>query len=191
MLAKKWVFKQFVSNNKDWIGLVAYALYKSDKSDLAAKLRSENVSEEKIAQEVANFHDHLVHQQDRIQAYKDQAISLFSKVFSDQEQEIQARHKAEIDLLNNQHKSELKKERERIYKKIKDFPGSDKTWWAMVGAWLSDGVKGVLATSLVSALLIGFLVLLTSDVTRSEIIAKVVKEIIQVDVASNQDKKND
>lgn len=170
---------------------MAYALYKSDKSDLAAKLRSEGVSEEKIAQDVANFHDHLVHQQDRIQAYRDQAVSLFSKVFNDQEQEILSKHKAAIDLLNSQHKQELKKERDLIYKKIKDYPGSDKSLGARITEWFLDGLKGVLATSFVSALLIGFLVLSTSDVTRSEIIAKALKEVIQVDVADNQERKTD
>jgi len=58
---KRWVFDELVEDRStDIQGLVAYALYKANKADIAKTKREQGLSEEAIVAEVSTFHQNAV-----------------------------------------------------------------------------------------------------------------------------------
>ncbi|KFW99663.1 hypothetical protein [Pectobacterium carotovorum] len=58
---KRWVFSELVKDPNDPEQLIAYAMYKGDKDELAVKSRQERgLSEAQIEKELQQFHDHIV-----------------------------------------------------------------------------------------------------------------------------------
>ena len=57
MSDKEWVFEKLVASETDAIGLLAYALYKHEKHELACKLRKSGASEGDIDSQVSTFHN--------------------------------------------------------------------------------------------------------------------------------------
>lgn len=60
-MEKKWVFEELVESDRDFVGLIAYALYKDQKHRLAVSLREQGKTEDEIADKVQTFHDSVIH----------------------------------------------------------------------------------------------------------------------------------
>ena len=79
-MSKKWVFESLVTDDKDAIGLIAYAFYKRKKHTLATSLRSEGKDESHIQQEVRTFHDHAL-QSNALPDYREEAKKFLDEIF--------------------------------------------------------------------------------------------------------------
>ncbi|WP_342321641.1 hypothetical protein AAEY27_15775 [Kosakonia sp. BYX6] len=79
----RWVFKELVNGDDDKIGLLAYSLYKYDKSEYAEVLRLSGGTDEQINAELKIFHRQTVNTPGRIKGYRHKA-SLFIDNLMDQ-----------------------------------------------------------------------------------------------------------
>ncbi|CBJ88883.1 hypothetical protein HZS38_12070 [Xenorhabdus nematophila] len=71
-MSKKWVFEALVKDDKDAVGLIAYALYKYRKHILATNLRNQGENESIIKKEVSIFHKQTL-QNNSPDDYRDRA----------------------------------------------------------------------------------------------------------------------
>lgn len=76
MSERKWVFQLLVRDSNDPIGLIAYSLYKYAKAELAANLKEDGVSDEKINSELKIFHDQTIATQSQLDNYRQRAEHL-------------------------------------------------------------------------------------------------------------------
>ncbi|WP_051201904.1 hypothetical protein [Ferrimonas senticii] len=167
---KEWVFLQLTDvqdDSPEIVGLIAYSLYKKQKSNLAVSLRSEGESEVKIQRRLGYFHDDILRDSDRQDELKRRAETLLletiehveaqlrDKVFQPQ---LQAAQKRNEDL-----DSKLKRERVRhqedlkaagakavaeFVEKIADHNVSEKSFGRKGWDWLWNGFAGVVAGAL-------------------------------------------
>lgn len=77
---KRWVFEALVRDEEDVQGLIAYALYKKSKHELATSLRQQGKSEEEIQKAVGDFHDNVLNS-DLLGTYKDRSSRFINSIY--------------------------------------------------------------------------------------------------------------
>lgn len=168
---KKWVFESLVKDDKDSIGLIAYALYKNKKHTLATSLRNKGKDESHIQQQVQTFHDQTL-QNNSLDDYREKAKNFLDKIFNELEEDIKARYEKEKTQLGKEHANNLKKEKAKLIKNIREFQHANRSWYEKLGAWLLSGIPGIVSSFLVTSLIIGASVLLVSESKRQEVLTE-------------------
>jgi hypothetical protein len=162
---KKWVFKELVKNDEDVIGLVAYALYKGEKSRLANSLRLDGQTEINITAELNVFHEQTISSQ-RLSKFKEQADKLFSGIINDIEEDLQKTYvKNEEDLQKTYTKKEknLEKDVKKKFRAQFDALVVKETSMLMrVWNFFCSGAGPLFSSLIISALVFGLIIPLTS-----------------------------
>lgn len=166
---KKWVFESLVTDDKDAIGLIAYALYKHKKHTLATSLRKAGHGEEHIQQQVQTFHDQTL-QNNSLDDYREKAKNFLDKIFKEIEADVKASFEKEKAQLEKQHQKDLANEKRKLYQNIKNYQHANRAWYEKLGAWLLSGIPGIASSFLVTCLIIGASVLLISEDKRQEML---------------------
>ncbi|QIZ49997.1 hypothetical protein DWG24_03895 [Dickeya zeae] len=111
-------------NPEDSIGLIAYSFYKLEKNQYAEKLRATGKTTQEIDLAVKQFHEQVVHTQLRLDAYRDNARTMFSRLLEDWEEEIRKDYQQQIDIIENKN-AEIENLRIEIDRKRKIITESD------------------------------------------------------------------
>lgn len=178
-MTKKWVFESLVTDDKDAIGLIAYALYKNEKHTLASNLRRQGQDEPTIQQEVNTFHDQTL-QNNSLSYYRDRATNYLSDLIQrvqDDERENFLKEKAKLE---KQHQNDLKNQRTKILKSMREYQTANKSALEKLGLWLLSGIPGIASSFLVTCLIIGASVLLISEDKRQEMLTNLWAEYFGV-----------
>jgi hypothetical protein len=179
-LTKRWVFGSLVGNDKDAVGLIAYALYKNKKHTLATALRDEGKDENHIKQQVQTFHDQTL-QHDSLGDYREKAKNFLDNIFSELEENIKVKFENDKSRLVKQHKKELGNEKRKFFQKLKDYQHSNRTWYEKLGAWLLSGLPGIVSSAIITCLIIGASVLFIPKDKRQDILRSLVVEYLGVE----------
>lgn len=174
---KKWVFGALVSDDKDAIGLIAYALYKHKKHTLATALRREGKTEDYIQQQVQIFHDQTL-QNDSLNDYREKATNFLDEIFSKLEQDIEDRYEKEKAQLKKDHVNAIKKEKQKLIKNIEEFKYANRAWYEKLGLWLLSGIPGIVSSFVVTTLIIGSAVLFVPEQKKQEIFEDLIKNYL-------------
>jgi hypothetical protein len=188
-LSKKWVFEALVKNENDAIGLISYALYKNSKHQLAVSLRNDGHDEGYIQDQVNTFHNHTLGS-NHLQQYRDQANVFLNKMIDQIEKELKTAHEAEKAKLIKDHSKALKTEKTKIFNKIKAYQHVSKKWYEKLALWLFSGIPGAFSSLLIAALMIGAAVLSVSDESRNRILASLIADYLNVDLATQEAAKD-
>jgi len=178
-LTKKWVFESLVTDDKDAIGLIAYALYKNEKHTLASNLRQQGKDEPTIQQEVKTFHDHTL-QNNSLGHYRDRATAYLSDLIQkvqDDEIERSQKEKAKLD---KQHQGELKNQRAKILKSMKEYQTANKSALEKLGHWLLSGIPGIVSSFIITCFILGASMLLVSEDRRQEVFAELASKYLGI-----------
>ncbi|KZZ78861.1 hypothetical protein A3767_01390 [Oleiphilus sp. HI0133] len=189
---KKWVFESLVDDDQDNVGLIAYALYKCEKHNLAQELRASGHTEEQIVRELESFHSHAV-APDRLRAYEERAEAYFGAIWlsieealnKDKENALRAikhNHEQQLTKIRKEHAATLKKEKASMWSKLRNYtdqkrPKNERFW-----SWLTSGLANAVGSLLILTLIFGGLFWLVPDETRFEIFQNAVAEIMGLEV---------
>lgn len=174
---KKWVFASLVNNDRDAIGLIAYALYKHKKHTLATSLRQEGRGEDYIQQQVQTFHDQTL-QNNSLNDYREKATNFLNEIFSKLEQNIKDSYEKEKAQLQKDHANAIKKEKQKLIKNIEEFKYANRAWYEKLGLWLLSGIPGLISSFLITALIIGAAVLFVPEQKKQEIFESLIKNYL-------------
>lgn len=196
---KKWVFDELVEDRKtDIQGLVAYALYKANKADIAKTKRDIGCSEKDIEAEVRTFHQNAVSSRSMLDGYRERAGNLLQELSEAIEDEVRdeyedkvasvewrrseerRRQTEELSRLKSQHQKEIEKQRKKavteFVTKVKQTP-CEKALPRVV-KWQWNGFSGVFA-AMIFAIIIGGVIYqgMPAD-KKGAFISSVISEII-------------
>lgn len=167
---KKWMFTELVQNPDDPEQLIAYAMYKADKDDLATQCHARQVSEEGIVAELTSFHDSIAYSDRRLQDYRDKARRTVDQLAGRVSDRVAAVYDQRISMMTNNHQLDLQEkwktwgENAALYSAHLMRPA----WYVRAGkdilSWLGGGVSGLLATAISTLLIVGILSLFTPSV---------------------------
>lgn len=189
-MSQTWVFEALVNNDTDAIGLIAYALYKHKKHSLAQSLRANGNTEQDIQNQVKIFHDQTL-QNNSLDDYRVKAENFLDAIcvqlekdittkFNDREKQL----KQSLEIREAQTKKDcearIKKERREFIKSVQEYERSNKSILSIFLAWLISGIPKVLASFVITALVIGSSVLLVSEEKRKEVFASLVAEYVGI-----------
>lgn len=158
MTKQQWVFEVLVKNDKDMLGLVAYALYKHRKHTLAKDMRSKGKSEPEIQKAVDDFHNHVL-QSGMTADFQEQAKKFVSLSYNEIEKELERKKSNEIrKFIQSAQKQSKEYQSRREYVLDKSLSTLLSSIWAV----------------LFSVLFIGSVHILFNEETRREIMASAV-----------------
>ncbi|TOE63745.1 hypothetical protein CGJ39_14135 [Vibrio parahaemolyticus] len=180
LVGKKWVFRELVKDNRDYLGLMSYALYKHEKDETANGLRENGASDDKVEQTLKDFHDQVLMSPARLGAYKQRAAGLIDTAIKSSTDKLEAQYnelqeqlkreyvsqhkklekqKADLDLREKGLKKLEGKIRTEVVNTIKSSAQEYQKPHFVVGIlkWLGSGFSGVVASVLVMVLTLGVL----------------------------------
>lgn len=176
MTQKKWVFKQLVENDEDFVGFIAYTFYKLQKHDVANYHRSEGKTEDEINAYLTHFHDQTVNNPRALQDYRDKASTILNDLVDSTEERVKQALQAEFDSAQTNFKEAHKDEIARIHQ---HYRCKSKLKWFK--DWTISGLAGIWAAFLSSIIIFGILVVFTSsNADRAALIEKGAKEVISI-----------
>lgn len=187
-LSKQWVFEALVKDDKDAVGLIAYALYKRKKHALATNLRTQGKDELTIQSEVNTFHDQTL-QNNSLDDYREKAKIYLDGLFVKIESHIAEDFENTLKKLEKQHKAEIRKTQDELLKKIKEYQISNKSLLDRAFHWLLSGIPGMVSSFVVTCLLLGASMLLVSETKRQEVLSEAVSEYFGITKASQSENK--
>lgn len=124
----KYVFTALVNDKNQPLELMAYAIYKADKNEIAESLKSAQATKEQIEKELKQFHDSTLRSPGLLQSYHSRARALGENL---------------IDELKSGIKSEA---RQDFIERVDQVVKSEKGFFYSIGAFMMDAVKGVAST---------------------------------------------
>jgi Fe2+ transport system protein B len=182
-MGKKWVFNSLVTSDNDPIGLLAYSLYKFQKDEIGKKLRSGDMKEPEIAQQLSSFHDATLHSDTALRDFRDKAVRMIELIGEktveahrkrivkeyEAKSEILTEEKKEFDKSVRTHDRMVKKEKTKIKNNlleqfrttVDDTP--KKSTFRKVFNWLVGGFSGIAAQIIVIVITFGLLAIFTSN----------------------------
>ncbi|MGM3192754.1 hypothetical protein ACS25B_17855 [Dickeya dadantii subsp. dieffenbachiae] len=195
--AKSWVFQLLVKSPEDSIGLIAYSFYKLEKNQYAEKLRANGQSDREIDLAVKQFHDQVVNTQRRLDSYRDNARTMFSRLLEDWEEKIRKDYQQQLDIIDKKNseiehlKTEIDKQNQTIIrndtirnKAVEDakeeairefFRAASRKEKQKVPIvlrilfWIWSGFSGIIASVILFIFLYGIVGLLTTPERKSQI----------------------
>lgn len=127
----KYAFSEIVKDKEDPLQLLAYAIYKADKSEIAEQLNNAQRSPQEIEDELQNFHDAVIHSQGLHQSYHARANKIGEALFATTEAAIKAQALQDF------------------VERVLQIQKQEETWQHKLGKFFSDAIKGVLSTVVV------------------------------------------
>ena len=161
----KWVFNELVLNDKDVVGLIGYALYKSKKSQLAENLRAAGCNEDDIPSSLKNFHDQVI-TSNTVVDYRDSADRLLNEVIRSFEDELevklvgiksimQKQAAATEKKLTKQYENKLANEKQKFFSKVQAYELKLKPWYQRAWDFLMSGVPPAVASLVIMVVVLG------------------------------------
>ncbi|UYV18963.1 hypothetical protein K1Y77_16195 [Halomonas qaidamensis] len=196
---KRWVFDELVEDRSaDIQGLVAYALYKANKADIAKTKREQGLSEEEIVAEVSTFHQNAVNSRSMLEGYRERAGILLQELSEAIEEEVREeyehqvasvekkrtedrrRQADELSRLKGQQKKEIDKERKKavteFVAKVKQTP-CEKALPRVV-KWQWNGFSGVFAAIIFAVIVGGVIYQGMPEDKKGAFISSVIAELV-------------
>lgn len=182
-MKKKWVYESLVENERDAVGLIAYALYKERKHSLAKCLRDEGTPELEIQAKVQTFHDQTLQSQS-LDDYREKATLFLESLFSQMEQGIRKEYEKEttaykrkLDKEKAEYKKQLDKElkthKAGFLRKVKAYQVANKSFLAKAWSWLISGIPSTLSSIFLSCLILGGMFFAVDAKERHEVLLAV------------------
>ncbi len=184
-MTKKWVFESLVTDDKDAIGLIAYALYKHKKHTLATSLRKEGKDEDHIQQQVQTFHDQTL-QNNSLTDYREKAKNFLDEIFDELEEIISADFKKEKAKLEKQHQNAIKNQKAKILKSMREYQTANKSPLEKLGLWLLSGVPGIVSSFVITCFILGASMFLVSEDRRQEVFAELASKYLGISQNTSQ-----
>ncbi|SXU02561.1 Uncharacterised protein [Klebsiella pneumoniae] len=167
---KKWVFTELVQDSDEPEQLIAYAMYKADKDDLAIQCRARLLSETDIEVELTRFHDSIAYSDRRLQDYRDKAKRAVDQLVGSVSDRVALAYDQTIATMTDNHQNELQDrwkkwgEEAALYSAHLIRPVWYSRLWKGTLSWLGGGVSGLLATVVSTLLIVGIVSLFTPSV---------------------------
>ncbi len=189
-MTKKWVFDSLVKDSSDVTGLLAYALYKHRKSNLAKAMREQGKSEEEIAAAMQFFHTQTITGVNHLQAYEKEALSLLDeiekKIREPIVEKISLENRKEIERLKSEHIKELKKQKVNISRKFEQFKVEEE----QLKEWLLSSARKYVGNAfgnlIVLIFLAGLILFLSPSTLKEIIIDEVIAKPMKDALKSNE-----
>ncbi|WP_156507146.1 hypothetical protein [Comamonas thiooxydans] len=186
---RPWVYKRLVRQDNDFVGLIAYSLYKKRKTEIAESHRNNGEGEDVIVLKLREYHDQVVVGDNEIERFRSDATALLNGLLNNVTSDLQKGHQQAVQEIGVKHEKALKDARgshekalrEAKKQAIDDVSKSAKQAKQGLGvrdrcvSWLLDGVQTTLAGVLVTVVSFGAVSLLTSDNWKAEMAAKTVQ----------------
>ncbi|MEQ1961616.1 hypothetical protein ABLB69_00190 [Xenorhabdus khoisanae] len=169
-MSKKWVFEVLVKDDKDAIGLIAYALYKYRKHILATNLRNQGKNENSIQKELTIFHDQTI-QNNSIDDYREKAVDYLNQLIEQIESKQKESFNKEKTKLEKKCQDVIKKEKNNLLKNISEYQHVNKSWFKKLGYWLLSGIPSIVSSFLITCFLLGASMLILPENKRQEVLA--------------------
>lgn len=164
---KKWVFTELVRGSDEPEQLIAYAMYKADKDDLAIQCRARLLPEADIVTELTSFHDSIAYSDRRLQDYRDKAKRAVDQLVGSVSKRVAAAYDQTIAVMVDSHQTDLREkwikwgENAALYSTHLARP----VWYIRLGkgilSWLGGGVSSLFATVISTLLIVGAVSLFT------------------------------
>lgn len=175
---KQWVYKRLVNGDNDFVGLIAYGVYKRRKTELAERHRADGCSEAEIEEKIAVFHDQVVTGNEDIERYRRDASAMLGGLINQTQEELRADYGRQCAAMEKKHAAAEAKAKKQW---IDDLSKGAK--WAKqtiplrdrVASWLMDGLQTTIAGIVVTILGFGIMSAFTSDNLKAEMLAKTVQ----------------
>lgn len=184
-MTKKWVFESLVTDDKDAIGLIAYALYKNEKHTLASNLRKQGKLEPEIQQEVNTFHDQTL-QNNSLTHYRERATTYLSEIIERVQKDEHEKYLKEKAKLEKQHGNALKNQKTKILKNMREYQHANKSFVEKLSAWLLSGIPGIVSSFIITCFILGASMLLVSEDRRQEVFAELASKYLGISQAAPQ-----
>lgn len=197
-LKKKWVFKELVTSGDDAQELMAYAIYKVKKNQLAEARRTQGWDEESIQQELDRFHEITL--QVGLEDYRIKAQALFLEVMQGAAEHVTPYYEAEIKKLKKEHSEAVKRLKSQIndlrnnavkhyIEKVDEYNLSQKTWQDRYLIrpikWAFSGLPGILASAFTLGVIVAVMGYFAGPEKRALIISEGAKNVLEI-LAPNQ-----
>lgn len=147
----KFVFTALVNDKDQPLELMAYAIYKADKNELAESYEAQGQNSAFIDAELKRFHDHVLNSTSVLANYHVRARALGNRLVEKIEGGI--RDEAKQDFID----------------RVEQLVKTEKSWYHHFGAWFMDAIKGVSSTIMVIVLFGGIYSLSLSKEERSNL----------------------
>jgi hypothetical protein len=128
------VFTALVNDKNQPLELMAYAIYKADKNEIAESLKAAQKTQPQIEAEIKAFHDLVLNSTSLLQNYHVRARALGQNL---------------IDELKAGVASDA---RQDFIDRMEQLVKTEKSWFHYVGGFVMDAIKGVLSTLFVIVL---------------------------------------
>ncbi|WP_145559297.1 hypothetical protein [Yersinia bercovieri] len=195
---KKWVFNELVTSGDDAQELMAYAIYKVKKNQLAETRRNQGWSEKLIQEELDKFHEITL--QVGLEDYRIKAQALFLEVMKGAAEHVTPLYEAETNKLKKEHSEAIKKLKSQIddlrsnavkryIEKVNEYNLSQKTWQERYLIrplkWAFSGLPGILASAFTLGVIVAIMGYFAGPEKRTLIISEGTKNILEI-LAPNQ-----
>lgn len=196
---RPWVFDKLVNNGTDLEGLLAYSLYKYQKSELASQLRASQMLEADIQLRIKTLHDNVAASPLQLQSFRDNAAILLNRIVTNSEQPWKDKFNQEVSLRASKVDKEVQKRLDKFSKSIiseakkAGAPQAfNQKYLYPFFLWLLSGVPSALATVLIGALtLMAVLLITTSRADKIKSVDAALSEVKSVIIGIDNSLKND
>lgn len=190
---KRWVFQELVSSASDPQELMAYAIYKLKKNQLAEARRSQGWTEAKIDEELERFHEITL--QVGLDDYRAKAQELFLEVTQGAAEHVTPYYEKEIEKLKKEHTESVKRLKSQIndlrnnavkhyIEKVDEYNLSQKTWQDKYIyrplKWAFSGLPGIFASAFTLGVIVAVMGYFAGPEKRSQIISDGAKNVLEI-----------
>ena len=154
-----WLFTELVKDTSDPEQLIAYAIYKANKNDLAKQCRLKTaMSDSEIATELQHFHDQITLSALRQQGYRTKAREMLDELAVGIGAKLQHSWQQRLQHLEGDLWIQWGDCAKRYSENVRKVQ-----WHTALIKWIGGGLTGLLATALSTVLVVGVVSLFTSD----------------------------
>ncbi|CAI8800085.1 hypothetical protein [Kosakonia quasisacchari] len=190
---KKWVFKELVTSGDDAQELMAYAIYKVKKNQLAEARRSQGWSEVLIQAELDKFHEITL--QVGLEDYRIKAQALFLEVMQGAAEHVTPFYEKEIEKLKKEHEETVKRLKSQIndlrnnavkhyIAKVDEYNLSQKSWQDRYLIrpikWAFSGLPGIFASAFTLGVIVAIMGYFAGPEKRALIISEGAKNVLEI-----------
>ena len=179
-MTKKWVYESLVQNDRDAVGLIAYALYKERKHNLAKSLREEGNNEADIQARVETFHDQTL-QSKALDDYRDRATEFLDRLVSQMENGIRQHYEkqfSELEKKAEKEKADLKKKftkdlkshKASFLRQVKAYQIANRGVFERLWSWLISGIPSTLSSIFLTCLMLGGMLFMVDKQDRNQVL---------------------
>lgn len=159
---KNYVFTALVKDKKNPLELMAYAIYKADKNEIAESLNAQQIPAQAIDEEIKKSHDLVLNSPTILLNYRVRARALG------------------VELLKGMKEDIRKEAKQDFVDRFEQLVKTEKSWHHHLGAWITDAVKGVLSTIFVIVIFGGVYSLFLTKEERTNLYSAAGQSLIDV-----------